>query len=374
MKNFKAGLYKQQLKYKSFFPNKINIPLEITDKQTSLLLEKAGMYLGELNAYSVLVPNIDIFIKMHVYKEAILSSRIEGTQTTLEEAVMPAENIYPEKKNDWQEIQNYTIALNEAIGELQKLPVSMRLVNRAHKALMRGVRGTHKNPGKIRTSQNWIGGSNLKDAFFIPPHQNDLPELLSDLERFWHNENLQIPTLIKIAIFHYQFETIHPFLDGNGRIGRLLIPLMLVSKNIISKPVLYISDFFERNKGSYYDSLTMVRASNDITQWVKFFLNGMIETSKKGTRTLSKIIDFRKTIDRKLLSLGKKANMANKLVMELFSNPFVNAKETSQMLNTSRPTAANLLFSLEKIKILKEMTGKKRNKEYIFNGYLSLFK
>jgi cell filamentation protein, protein adenylyltransferase len=373
MKNFKAGNYKQQYEYQSFSPSKINVPLDITDKQIFILLEEASQTLGKLEGFSLQVPDIDMFIKMHILKEATLSSRIEGTQATLQEAAMPKESVFPEKRDDWQEIQNYILALNEGIDNLKVFPVSMRLIKRVHQLLMQNVRGTHKNPGEIRNSQNWIGGSNLKNAFFIPPHQDDLPDLLSDLEKFWHNDNLKIPILIKIAIFHYQFETIHPFLDGNGRIGRLLIPLMLVSKNIISKPILYISDFFERNKGSYYDSLTVVRASSDLNQWVKFFLSAIIETAKKGSHTLSDIVSLRKDIEGKLYSLGRHANEANKVVLELFSNPFINSKKTSEILNVSRPTASKILTSLRELNVLHEIGNKKRNKTYSLNGYFELF-
>lgn len=374
MDNFKAGIYKQQLEYKSFLPNSINHELSVNDKEIIMLLEEAGLYLGELEAFSQLIPDIDLFLKMHIYKEATLSSKIEGTQTTMDEAVSPKEAVLPEKRDEWQEIQNYTKAIHYAQEELENLPVSLRLICKIHEILLSGVRGEYKNPGEIRRSQNWIGGSNLKDAFFIPPHFEDLPNLLSDLEKFWHNKSLQIPILIKIAIFHYQFETIHPFCDGNGRMGRLLIPLMLISEKILSKPSLYISSFFEKNKGSYYDSLTMVRQTNDIKQWVKFFLSGIIDTVKNGKDTLKNVISYKEKVDDIILSLGHNATDAKQLIRHMFGEPVLNIGQVSLKLNCSYGKANSLIQKLVKLNILKERTNSLRNRYYELNNYLDLFK
>ena len=272
MKEFKAGTYVNQGYYKSFQPNPINREWQIEDMELVSLLSKADRQLGRLDMYSEYVPNIDLFISMHVLKEATQSSKIEGTQTNIEEALLEKEDVPLDKRDDWEEVQNYSEAMNWAIAELDNLPFSSRLIRNTHKILLQGVRGEQKLPGEFRTSQNWIGGASINDATFIPPTHQTVPEFMGDIESFLHNEEVYFPELMKIGLVHYQFETIHPFLDGNGRVGRLMIPLYLVSRGILKRPILYLSDFFEKNRKLYYDNLTVVRDTNNITQWMKFWL------------------------------------------------------------------------------------------------------
>lgn len=373
MKSFKAGKWVNQGHYKSFEPDPINRPWHLDDMGVLDLLSRADRQLGRLDMYSEYVPDIDLFISMHVAKEATQSSKIEGTQTKIEEVLLNKENIPPEKRDDWEEVQNYIEAMHRAIAKLEKLPFSSRLIRETHKVLMQGVRGEHKQPGEFRKSQNWIGGATINDALFIPPVHESIPSLMSDLERFVHNEEIRIPDLIRIAIVHYQFETIHPFLDGNGRVGRLMIILYLVSKNILKRPILYLSDFFERHRMQYYDNLMRVREKDDIAQWIKFFLTGVVETAKNGINTLDAIMKLQKKTEQNLRSLRSRSGNAQLVVQHLYKRPFITAEGVSKAANVSLPTAYKLVRSLEKLHILFEVTGADRNRLYVFRDYLMLF-
>lgn len=370
---FKAGIWRQRYQYKSFEPVPVNHAWVWEDATINALLESATRALGELNAFSLIVPDIDLFIEMHVVKEAQTSSRIEGTQTGIDEALMPEEQILPEKRDDWREVRNYIDAVNIAINELKTLPLSNRLLKQTHQILMRGVRGEHKQPGDFRTSQNWIGGSSLADAVFIPPHPDGVPELMGDLEQFWHNDNITVPHLIRVAISHYQFETIHPFLDGNGRIGRLLIPLYLVSHGLLAKPSLYLSDFFERNRTSYYDALIRARISSDLIHWVRFFLNGVAETATKGREVFQQVLQLRTVCDRSVMTLGKRAANGQTLLNLLYRKPYVTAADVEAALGVSTPTANALVRDFERLGLLVEFTGQQRGRAYVFKQYLDLF-
>jgi len=375
IKYFKAGTFIPQFQYKSFLPEKINKEWIVSDPVTNKLLEEANLKLGELNAFSLIVPDVDLFIRMHVIKEATTSSRIEGTQTQIDEVLLNEKDIIPEKKNDWNEVQNYITAMNSAVAKLAKLPVSSRLIKQAHKILLENTRGKNKLPGEFRSSQNWIGGATLKDAVFIPPHHNDVPSLLSDLEIFLNDQQMNIPHLIKIAIAHYQFETIHPFLDGNGRVGRLLITLYLVANNLLAKPTLYLSDFFEKNRQLYYDNLNNVRVADNLTQWIKFFLNAVIQTAATGINTFQAIVKLKRDIeDKKIITLGKKLPLAKTFIDFLFTSPIVSLPSLVDQLGVSKQTANLLIKDFVNLGILKEITGLKRNRLFVFEEYLNLFK
>jgi Fic family protein len=319
------------------------------------------------------VPDVDFFIAMHKAKEATTSSRIEGTKTGIGDAFLKIEDVKPEQREDWQEVQNYIRAMNHAIKELEHLPLSNRLIRQTHKLLMEGVRGRHKLPGEFRRSQNWIGGATIKDAGFIPPPHHEVPGLMGDLEKFLHNEDIHVPELLRVAIAHYQFETIHPFLDGNGRIGRLMITLYLVSKKLLVKPSLYLSEFFEKNRMLYYDNLTAVREKNALNQWLRFFLVGVIETSKSSIQTFRNILTLQASIEARTATLGRRQANARRLVQKLYSKPIINAKEVAEILAVSAPTANSLLSGLVRLEILEETTGYLRNRMFRFKEYLNLF-
>lgn len=374
MKNFKSGQYINQGYYKSFQPSLINKQLHVDDLEVMQLLSQADRELGRLDMYSKYIPNIDLFISMHVIKEATQSSKIEGTQTNVDEALLDKEDIPFDKRDDWEEVQNYTKAMDWAINELEELPFSSRLIKKTHSILLQGVRGEKKQPGEFRTSQNWIGGATINDATFIPPVHTSVPELMSDIEKFIHNDEIFVPELLKIALVHYQFETIHPFLDGNGRIGRLLIPLYLVSKGILQRPILYLSEFFEKNRQLYYDNLMIVREKSNLPQWFKFFLVGIIETSKNGIKTFDSILQLQKKVESEIQKLGSRATKAKKVIDHLYQRPIIDADKVSEVADISMPSSYKLISDLEKMDILKEVTGGKRGRTYVFDNYLRLFR
>ncbi len=371
--NFTSGKGIEQKGYKSFSPERINHEWIISTPEVNKLLAEANRLIGELNAFSQIIPDVDFFISMHILKEATTSSRIEGTKTNMEEALVREEDLNPEKRDDWSEVQNYIKAINTSINELENLPISSRLIKQTHKTLLSGVRGKFKIPGEFRASQNWIGVT-LKDAIFIPPHHSEIADLMSDLEKFINEENLQVPHLIKIAIIHYQFETIHPFLDGNGRLGRLLITLYLVSSNVLKKPSLYLSDFFEKNKGYYYDNLMTVRINSDLVQWIKFFLVGVIKTSKESIQVFKDILTLKEDIETKRLpNLGSKVDKGVQLVKHMYQIPILDAKQVSELLGISPSTANRLIKDFIKLGILVELTGYQRNRKFMFKEYFEIF-
>jgi len=370
---FKAGIYREGYKYQYFLPEQINHEFILSDSRTQELLERASLKLGELNSFARLVPDIDMFITSYVMKEAVTSSRIEGTRTNIEEAFSDEADIRPEKKDDWNEVIQYVKAMNFALDQLKTVPLSNRLIKEAHKILLSHVRGESKGPGEFRESQNWIGGSTINDATFIPPSHEHVQGLMSDIELFIHNENIWVPHLIKVGIIHYQFETVHPFLDGNGRIGRMLITLYLVSKKILDKPLLYSSDFFEKNRTQYIDKLMYTREKNDLLGWIQFFLTAIESTSEKAVNCLQEIISLKdKLLTEKISTLGKKTNNAQKLLMTLFSSPVIDVKSVGAELNITPRAANGIVKDFVELGILREVTGQRRNRLFVFDEYLKM--
>jgi len=372
---FIAGItIKQPTGYKSFIPNDINHTFTWKDPTINTLLEKATLQLGALNSFSQFVPDIKLFKRMHVVKEATVSSRIEGTQTNIEDALVKQTEVNPEKRNDWQEVNNYIQAMDYAIPRLEDLPLSSRLLKETHKILLSSARGETKLPGEFRSSQNWIGGASINDAVFVPPPYHEVERLMGDLENFIHNDDIAVPHLIKIALAHYQFETIHPFLDGNGRIGRLMITLYLIENKIIEKPILYLSDFFEKHKELYYDNLMAIRRKNDLIQWVKFFLEAINKTCEVSAQSLGQIMQLRQDCEgRRIITLGKKVPNAKKLLDYLFTQPVVTSQNVAETLQLSMVSSYKIIEDFEKAGILKETTGFKRNRFFVFNEYLDIF-
>ena len=375
MNTFRSGVYQDQGDYKSFLPTLVNHSWEWTDAELNILLERASSELGSLNAFSDLIPNIDIYIRMHIKTEANKSNKIEGTKTSIEEDLLPVEDIVPEKRDDQQEVHNYIKALNYGIKRISDddFPLCNRLICEIHKLLLSGVRGKYKTPGEMRKSQNWIGGSKPSDAVYVPPNIVDLPDLMSDLEKFINVDNWNVPNLIKIAILHYQFETIHPFLDGNGRIGRLIIPLYLLDKNMLSKPCFYISDFFEKHRTEYYDALNRVRLNNDLIGWIKFFLRAVIETAKSAKLKFKRVTIYVKETEEKALKLGGRSENTLKALRLFYDEPVLDSSTIINKTGISKRTLDSIIKRFYENNILGELTGYSRNRVFVLAEYLKIF-
>ena len=374
LEEYKSGKYIKINDYKAFIPSKINYNWGWDNTKLNKLLAEANRQIGELNAYSLLIPNVDLYIKMHVKIEANKSSRIEGTRTTVEEDLLDITDINPEKRDDWEEVQNYVKATNYGVERIKNgFPVCSRLIRELHKILMQGVRGEYKTPGKFRISQNWIGGSMPSNAVYVPPPHTEIVGCLTDFEKFINNEEIDMPDLIKIAILHYQFESIHPFLDGNGRIGRLLIPLYIQNKGMLDKSCLYISDYIERNKDTYYDMLTRVRTHNDMIAWIKFFLEVVIETSKIAKEKFRNVVELTMEMDRVIMDLPVKPENAKKVLDVLYDEPIVSRKKILELIDIKQTTLNVCINALKEKNIIIETTGYSRNQVFAFQKYIDLF-
>ncbi|HHL43134.1 MAG TPA: Fic family protein, partial [Hellea balneolensis] len=363
LETYKSGEYEPGNQYKAFLPSLINKPWIISDSEINSLLEAAALNLGALNAMSKIVPDTRMFMKMLVTKEAVRSSRIEGTQTSFDEALLPEAEIASDRWQDWQEVNNYTKALQKAALDIDKKPISTRLFKATHSILMSGVRGQHKMPGEYRKSQNWIGGRSINEAVFVPPLPFRVENLMGDLENFLHNKNIYLPSLLRIAIAHYQFETIHPFLDGNGRIGRLIIPLYLVDQGLLTHPILYLSAFFENDRELYYKSLTRVRTHNDLKGWIKYFLIGVRETSIDAMNTLEAILNLKRELEYRIKTeFGRRKGTGLMLLSSLFTHQWIDIDSAAKACGTSYATANKLVALMCNYGILREVTGHSRNR------------
>ena len=371
---YRSGNFEQRLEYRRFVPMPVNHEWIVADPDVVQLLGQADRALGELNAFAQLIPDIDFFIAMYVAKEATQSSRIEGTQTNIEDAFKQAADLDPEQRDDWTEVQNYIQAINYAIRRLDELPLSNRLLKETHAILLSGVRGEHKRPGEFRSSQNWIGVS-LQNAVFVPPHHERVEELMADMEQLLHNRAIKVPPLIRVAIAHYQFETIHPFLDGNGRLGRLMISLYLASEQLLLRPALYLSDYLERNKTAYVDHLMAVRQGDHMREWLIFFLHGIEETARRSAGVFREILALKERIEREVLPRfsTRRQEAAHTLMRHLYRRPIVDVKDTAAIVESTTNTASSLINDFVSHGVLVEMTGQRRNRLFMFRDYFSLF-
>jgi Fic family protein len=375
----RAGRYQRQLAgYRAFIPAPLppNPPVRLQGELQGLLSE-ADRALGRLDGAVQTLPNPDLFVFMYVRKEAVLSSQIEGTQSSLQDLLAAEAELFSPaaRPPDVDEVVNYVAAMNHGLGRLAELPVSVRLIREIHERLLAGVRGSRLTPGELRRSQNWIGpgGCTLAEATFVPPPPDVLPAALSDLERFLHGQD-DTPPLVKIALAHAQFETIHSFLDGNGRLGRLLITFLLTECGVLHKPVLYLSHYFKRHRQAYYDHLQTVRDRGDWEAWLAFFLRGVAEVSVEATSTARRILALREE-HRAIITarMGRAAGNGHKVLESLFDRPIVSVAEVQAMTGTTYPAANKLVARLTDLGILEEMTGFVRNRRFRYEPYVRIF-
>ncbi len=374
----RSGKYLRQITgYRAFIPAPLppDPPVQIVGPIQSAL-SQADVALGRLDGSVLTLPNPDLFVFMYVRKEAVLSSQIEGTQSSLQDVLAAEARIFShERPSDVREVLNYIDAMHHGLDRLQELPLSVRLIREIHQYLLQGVRGSRLTPGELRTSQNWIGpaGCTLNEASFVPPPPEVVPEVLSDLERFLHGDD-NLPTLIKIGMAHAQFETIHPFLDGNGRVGRLLVTFLLCNSGVLHKPVLYLSHYFKRHRQAYYDRLQAIRDSGDWEGWIIFFLQGIVEVSRQATETARRILRMREAHRNAITEkLGYAAGNGHRVLETLYQRPILSVKEVEGITGTTYAAANQLVKRLVKLGLLEETTGQSRNRRFRYTPYIDLF-
>lgn len=375
---FRTGRYILQPQgYRAFIPADLPpIPPVSTDDEMWMLLSQADRALGGLDGSTTVLPNPDLFVYMYVRKEAVLSSQIEGTQASLMDVVEFESNAAESGiQGDVEEVVNYVEAMNYGLNRLKELPLSLRLIREIHEKLLTGVRGGDKNPGEFRSSQNWVGppGSRPDTARHVPPPPYEMQAALSNLEKYIHDE-APVPLLIKAGLVHCQFETIHPFLDGNGRVGRLLITFLLCERGVLQRPLLYLSHYFKQNRTEYYDRLQAVRDTGDWESWLKFFLRGVAIVAQEAAVTARNVEDLREEDRRRITAeMGRGATKGLVLLEQLYSRPIVDVVAVSKMVDRSVANANDLVRELCEIGILKETTGRKRDRRFAYSAYLDLF-
>jgi len=361
-----------ELQYKAFVPNLL--PFKIKgDDELQNLLSKADLALGRLDGIAETLPDVDFFILMYIRKEATLSSQVEGTQATFADVLKAEAKVKDiEAHKDVDEILNYIKAMNYGLDRFKTLQLSLRLIKEIHKILLEGVRGEGREPGEFRKSQNWIGGTTIQRASFVPTPPQEVMTLLDNFEKFLHRKSPS-PVLLKTGLIHAQFENIHPFLDGNGRIGRLLITFYLCQQRALDKPLLYLSDFFKKYRQEYYDRLNAFHERDDIEGWLKFFLEGVAVTAEQAVDTSKKILKLKEENLEKILTLGRSTSKATLVFNSLFHTPLTTIKDIERITGLKNPNALALVNKLVKLEILKETTGKKRNKIFAYQQYIKLF-
>jgi Fic family protein len=375
----RAGQYIEQIEgYRAFVPNPLPpIPEIVMDQEMWNLLSQADRALGRLDGATDALPSPDLFVFMYVRKEAVLSSQIEGTQASLIDVLeFESQALEPDNPQDVAEVVNYISAINYGLERLKELPVSLRLIREIHQKLMEGVRGAERNPGEFRRSQNWIGagGCSLAEASYVPPPPHEMLRSLDNLEKFLHNPQ-PMPILIKVGLAHAQFETIHPFLDGNGRTGRLLITFLLCEQNILQRPLLYISYYFKKYRTEYYDRLQAVRDSGNWESWLKFFLRGVYEVAQEATATARRIVNLKEEHRQLVLNtMGRRSGNAIALLESLYFRPIFTVEHAEKITNLSYPNANTLVKDMSDIGLLQEITGQKRNRAFSYEPYLTIFR
>lgn len=374
LEDYKVGRYIRMEGYRSLILSKINYDWEWEDSKLSLLVAEANRLIGEISIYSKLLPNVDVYIKMLSRIEANSSNRIEGAKTTIEEELLGEDNIEEEKKEDLARAKRYIEAINHGAERIKDGGnVCTKLMKELHKILMQEEDIDHKLIGKVRNMQNWVGGDSIENAEYVPPPYTEIEECLADFEEFANNEEIDTPHIVKLAILHYQFETIHPFLGGNGKIGRMIIPFYMKSKGMLNKPCLYLSEYLEKNKDRYFEELMNVRDKNNIIDWIKFFLESVIQTAKLTEKRFEKLSKFYDEIENLALDLPVKPENAFRVINVLFEEPIIDRTKLGELAGVKEGTMRTIINSLTEMGVIDKINGNDKSKIIVFKEYMDIF-